>query len=54
MLKGAPLCIVACSDPMRSRDYWVEDCAIAVENMLLAARAEGLAPVGSPFIRRTV
>jgi len=42
MLKGAPMCIVACSDPTRSPNHWVEDCSIAVENMLLAARAEGL------------
>jgi len=42
MLKGAPLCIAACSDPTRSPNHWVEDCSLAVENMLLAARAEGL------------
>jgi len=42
MLKGAPLCIVACSDSTRSPNHWVEDCSIAVENMLLAAGAEGL------------
>ena len=42
MLKGAPLCIVACSDPERSPNHWVEDCSIAVENMLLSARGEGL------------
>lgn len=44
LLKGAPLCIVACSDPKRSPNHWVEDCSIAVENMLLAATAEGLGP----------
>ena len=54
MLKGAPLCIVACSDPERSPNHWVEDCSIAVENMLLAARAEGLGTVGSRFIGRTM
>jgi len=42
LLKGAPLCIVACSDPKRSPNHWVEDCSVAVENMLLAATAEGL------------
>ncbi len=42
LLKGAPLCIVACSDPKRSPNHWVEDCSLAVQNMLLAARAEGL------------
>ena len=42
LLKSAPLCIVACSDPKRSPNHWVEDCSVAVENMLLAARAEGL------------
>jgi len=42
LLKGAPSCIVACSDPKRSPNHWVEDCSLAVQNMLLAARAEGL------------
>jgi len=54
LLKGAPSCIVACSDPKRSPNHWVEDCSTAVENMLLAARAEGLGTVGSRFIGRTM
>lgn len=45
MLKQAPLAIVVCADHSRSKypvDYWVQDCAAATENILLAATGEGL------------
>jgi nitroreductase len=45
MLKQAPVAIVVCADPARSRyphDYWIQDCAAATENILLAAAALGL------------
>ena len=45
MLKQAPVAIVVCADPARSRypfEYWVQDCAAATQNILLAAAALGL------------
>ncbi len=43
MLFQAPLCIVVCAEP--SSDYWVQDCAAATENILLAATDMGLGAV---------
>ena len=40
-LAKAPLGVVVCADPGRC-DVWVEDCAIAVTYLQLAAQAEGL------------
>ncbi len=47
MLPGAALGIVVTGDPGREkhRGYWVQDCAAAVENMLIAAHAMGLGAV---------
>ncbi len=45
MLKQAPVAIVVCNDPARSRypvEYWVQDCAAATQNILLAAADLGL------------
>ncbi len=40
-LAKAPLGVAVCADPQRC-DVWVEDCAIAVTYIQLAAQAEGL------------
>ena len=50
MLKKAPVAIVVCGDlrktlDQREREYWVEDCSAAAENILLAAHALGLGAV---------
>ena len=47
MAGKAPLAILVCGDLKleQSEGYWVEDCAAAVENMLLAAHALGLGAV---------
>lgn len=45
MLRQAPVAIVVCADPARSKypvEYWVQDCAAATENILIAAAALGL------------
>lgn len=45
MLREAPVAIVVCADLGRSKypvDYWVQDCAAATQNILLAAAAMGL------------
>jgi nitroreductase len=45
MLGQAPLAIVVCADKARSRypvDYWIQDCAAATQNILLAAASLGL------------
>lgn len=44
MLKDAPLAIIVCGDlrktlDQREREYWVEDCSAAAQNILLAAHA---------------
>jgi len=44
MLFEAPLCIAVCGDTALS-DYWVQDCAAATENLLLAAVALDLGAV---------
>ena len=48
--KDAPLVIVVCGDMTKAiegagRDFWVQDCAAATENILLAAHAMGLGAV---------
>ena len=47
MLADAPLGIVVCGDldAEKHAGYWVQDCAAAAENMLLAAHALGLGAV---------
>jgi len=47
MLEHAPLAIVVLGDTEneKHRDYWVEDCSAAMENLLLAAHALGLGAV---------
>ena len=44
MCREAPLAILVCGDLTAARypDYWVQDCAAATENFLLAAHALGL------------
>ncbi len=48
-LKHAPLGILVCGDLERAfppaRDYWVIDCSIACQNMVLAARDLGVGSV---------
>lgn len=44
MIAKAPLAIAVCGDPSRS-GWWVQDCAAATENILLAAAALGLGSV---------
>ncbi|MBR1732259.1 MAG: nitroreductase family protein, partial [Alloprevotella sp.] len=48
--KGAPLAIAVCGDMTKAlegeaREYWVQDCSAATENILLAAHALGLGAV---------
>ena len=47
MLKQAPLAIVVCGDLSheKHKGFWVQDCAAATENMLLAAHGLGLGAV---------
>ncbi len=45
MLFEAPLCIVVCGDKTISPGFWVEDCSVASENLLLATTALGLGAV---------
>ncbi len=49
MVKEAPLAILVCGDlnleRSRTKGFWVQDCAAAVQNMLLAASALGLGAV---------
>jgi nitroreductase len=47
MLKEAPVAILLCGDLSRERheEFWVQDCAAADENMLLAVTAEKLGSV---------
>ncbi|MBC7231876.1 MAG: nitroreductase family protein [Chloroflexi bacterium] len=46
-VKGAPLAILVCGDLQRevSKGFWVQDCAAATQNLLLAAHAKGLGAV---------
>ena len=48
--KDAPLAIVVCGDMTKAiegagHEFWVQDCAAATENILLAAHAMGLGAV---------
>jgi len=47
MCADAPLCLAVCADPARERynGFWVQDCAAATQNILLAAHALGLGAV---------
>ena len=50
MLKTAQLAIVVCGDMMKAREgkgrqFWIQDCSAATENILLAAHAQGLGAV---------
>lgn len=47
MLKEAPVAILLCGDLSRERHegFWVQDCAAAAENMLLAVTSESLGSV---------
>ncbi len=49
MVAQAPVCIVPCGEPASSypgrEAYWIQDCAAATENILLAATALGLGAV---------
>jgi nitroreductase len=47
MVPRAPLAILVCGDLTREahQGYWVQDCAAASQNLLLAARAIGLGAV---------
>jgi len=47
MATEAPLVIVVCGDTSleKHKGFWVQDCAAAVENLLLAAHASGLGAV---------
>ncbi|MFW6061936.1 MAG: nitroreductase family protein [Planctomycetota bacterium] len=44
MAKHAPVAILVCADLqlLKYENFWVQDCAAATENLLLAATAEGL------------
>jgi len=47
MITDVSVAIVVCGDPIGKKwpDFWVQDCSAAVQNLLLAARAEGLGSV---------
>jgi len=47
MLKEAPVAILVCGDLKLEKHvgYWVQDCAAATENLLLAVHAKGLGAV---------
>ena len=47
MLKHASVAVLVCGDMAleRHKGYWVQDCAAATENLLIAAAAKGLGAV---------
>ena len=45
MLADAPLAIVVIGDPEISEHYWIQDCAAATENILIAVSALNLGAV---------
>jgi nitroreductase len=47
MLRQAPLAIIVCGDQAsdRGEGFWIQDCAAATQNILLAAHAGGLGAV---------
>ena len=53
MAPGAPVGILVCGDPSPEKHagYWVQDCAAATENLLLAAAARGSGRSGAGSIR---
>lgn len=61
MLKQAPAAIVVCGDMekagnLKDKGYWVQDCAAATQNILLAAESMGLGAVWTasyPYDDRT-
>ncbi|MBI5103181.1 MAG: nitroreductase family protein [Nitrospirae bacterium] len=54
MLKEASTAILVCGDPSleKHQGYWVQDCAAATQNLLLAAHALGLGAVWTGFYPR--
>jgi len=42
MLKDAPLAIAVCGDKNAYKDFWVQDCSAATQNLLLMAEDLGL------------
>ncbi|MBN2382947.1 nitroreductase family protein [bacterium] len=53
MLFEAPLAIAVVADPTKSPHCWVQDCAAATENILLAASGLGLGAVWLGIYPRT-
>ncbi len=55
MAAHAPLGILICGDLSleKSPDYWVQDCAAATQNLLLAVHAHGLGAVWTGIYPRT-
>jgi len=51
MLPRAPLAIVVCAatEGLKHPDYWMQDCAAATQNLLIAARTLGLGAVWCGF-----
>lgn len=47
MVPGAPVAVLVCGDLSleRRQGYWVQDCAAATQNLLLAVAAQGLGAV---------
>ncbi len=47
MLREAPLAIVVCGDKRleKHKDYWIQDCSAAAQNLLLAVHATWLGAV---------
>jgi nitroreductase len=45
MLSSAGFCIAVCGDRDISPDFWVQDCSVATENILVAAAMLGLGAV---------
>ena len=47
MLAEAPVAVLVCGDPRQEKHpgMWVQDCAAATQNLLLAAHAKGLGAV---------
>jgi nitroreductase len=47
MAREAPVAVIVCGDLERESrpDFWVQDCAAATENLLIAANAAGLGAV---------
>lgn len=45
MLKEAPVAIAVCGDKNAYKDFWVQDCSAATQNLLLMAENLGLGAV---------